>query len=657
MNPTPPPSADTPLAGRSGDATSIRHRICLFGGMLILAAAVFMVFYPAAGGPFIFDDALTIVDNPSIRQLSPLFGSGNNPGPLNPSQGTPVSARPLVSLSLAINYHYGGLDPFGYRIVHIVIHLLSAMLLWSIVVTTLRLEHFQGRFDHLAQPLAFATALVWALHPVNTETVVYVTQRTELMMGLFYLATLFFSIRYLIAKRPAARATYLALTTLACCSGMLCKEVMASVPAMVLLYERTFIADSFRRILKRSWPLYVCLALGWLTMLAIYYHGSRTPGGGFGMGMAAHQWWFTQSKVIFLYLKLAVWPWPLVIHYEVPILKSIAEAWPWVSGTALLAACTLWLVWRRSAVGYVAIWFFAVLSPTLLIPLPGETAVERRMYIPLAALVPLLIVGGYVVLERSWRFIAQHQTPHQEPGSAIHRGPAVAFTTATIALVIGFGFLCSRRLVVFQDELVLWQDAKIHQPYNPAVWINLGTQLAKKDQLPEALTHFEEAVRLDPESHKAHYNLASALEVSTRPQDAVKHYRMALKFRPEDAATHYNLARLLEAAGSTQQASKHYRLAIAAHPDFSAAHTNLGLLLLSSGRTQEAIGELEDALRVQEDLANYMNLILAYSQDGRTADATSTVEKALKLARAEGNTPLANRLEKALTQLRAQTEP
>ncbi len=92
---------------------------------------------------------------------------------------------------------------YGYRIVHIVIHLLSAILLWSIVATTLRLEHFQGRFDQLAQPLAFAAALVWALHPVNTESVVYVTQRTELMMGMFYLATLFFSIRYLIAKRPA----------------------------------------------------------------------------------------------------------------------------------------------------------------------------------------------------------------------------------------------------------------------------------------------------------------------------------------------------------------------------------------------------------------------------------------------------------------------
>ncbi len=655
MNRTPLTSADTPPAGRSDRASSFGQRIFFVGGMLILGVTVCWVYYPAAAGPFIFDDALTIVDNPSIRQLWPLLGSGDSPGPLKPSQGTPVSARPLVSLSFAINYHYGGLDPYGYRVVNIIFHLCSALLLWAIVATTLRLEHFQGRFDHLAQPLAFAASLVWALHPVNTESVVYVTQRTELMMGMFYLATIFLSIRYFIAVRPTARVTCLVLAALACSAGMLCKEVMASAPAMVLLFELTFITGSLRRTLSRSWPLYVGLALGWLTMLAIYYYGARTPGGGFNMGLAAHQWWLTQTKVIFLYLKLALWPWPLVIHYEVPIMKSLAEAWPWVLGTLLLAISSLWLLGRRSAVGYVGICFLAVLSPTLLIPLPGETVAERRMYVPLAALVPLCIVGGYVALERLWRFSRQRTTLDKQTTPVIRRGPVVAFAAATIALVVGFGFLSSRRLVVFQDELVLWQDAKRHQPHNPRVWINLGTQFANRDQLPEAITHFQEAVRLDPGSHKAHYNLARALEDSQRPHDAMIHYRVASTLRPKDAATHYNLARLLEAASSPQQAIKHYRLAIDAHPDFSAAHTNLGLLLLDFGRTQEAIEAFEDAVRLQEDLPNYMNLILGYSQEGRIADATLTVEKALALARAEGNTRLANRLEVALKQLRAQS--
>ena len=197
------------------------------------------------------------------------------------------------------------------------------MLLWAIVARTLRLDYFQGRFDRVAEPLSFAAALVWALHPVNTESVVYVTQRTELMMGMFYLATLYLQHSLLDRRsRPAARATCLVLATLACLSGMLCKEMMASAPAMVLLFERTFVTGSFRRALDRSWPLYVGLALAWVPVLALNYYGPRTPAAGFGMGVAAHEWWFTQAKVLFLYLKLAVWPWPLVIHYEIPYLED-----------------------------------------------------------------------------------------------------------------------------------------------------------------------------------------------------------------------------------------------------------------------------------------------------------------------------------------------
>ena len=176
-------------------SSAARHRRTALGA-LVLGVAVVAVYYPAADGPFVFDDAGTIVDNPSIRQLWPLVGSDESPGPFAAPATTAVHGRPLVNLSLAVNYKFGGLDPFGYRIVNIVVHLLSAILLWSIVARTLSLDYFQGRFDRVAGPLAFVAALVWALHPLNTESVVYVTQRTELTMGMFYLATLYIALRY-----------------------------------------------------------------------------------------------------------------------------------------------------------------------------------------------------------------------------------------------------------------------------------------------------------------------------------------------------------------------------------------------------------------------------------------------------------------------------
>jgi tetratricopeptide (TPR) repeat protein len=639
--------AETANARPTGAASGMARKAVLAAGMLVLGAAVCLVYCPATRGPFVFDDAGTIVDNLSIRQLWPLVGSGKSAGPLNPPKATPVDGRPLVNLSFAVNYYFGGLDPFGYRVIHIVVHFLSAMLLWAIVARTLRLDCFRGKFNRVAEPLAFAGALVWALHPVNTESVVYVTQRTELMMGMFYLATLYCSICYWAAGGTAARTACLVLATLACLSGMFCKEVMVSAPVMVLLFERTFVAGSLRRALSRSWPLYVGLALGWVHLLALYYHGPRTPGAGFGQGVAAHVWWFTQAKVLFLYLKLAVWPWPLVIHYEIPYLETVAEAWPWLLATGLLAIGTVVLLWRRSAVGFVAVWIVAILSPTLVVPLVGETAAERRMYVPLAAMMPLLLVGGYVVIRRAWRSVTRREGRESD-----RSGPIAIFSVVTIALAIGFGYVGSNRLVAYQDELGLWEDAVGHQPDDPLVHFNLGTLLAEAGQTPDAIRHFEEAVRLDPDSHRAHYNLARALEGSARPEDAIEHYRTTLRLRPDYAASRYNLARLLEDAGHTLQAIEHYRQVIAVQPDFSAAHTNLAILLLTTGETHEAVQHLEAALRLHEDLTNYMNLVLVYSQLNRGAEAVPLAEKALGLARSEGETSLAQELEAALTTFR-----
>ncbi|HRX78911.1 MAG TPA: tetratricopeptide repeat protein [Pirellulaceae bacterium] len=639
-----------PTAAQSIDVVSnISHSVFLFVGILILGAAVCLVYFPATRGPFVFDDSGSIVNNLSIRQLWPLVGNDENPGPLNPPKATPVDGRPLVNMSFAVNYHFGEFDPFGYRVVHIVVHLLSAMLLWAIVARTLRLEYFQAQFDRVADPLSFAAAIVWALHPVNTECVVYVTQRTELLMGMFYLATLYCSLRYWYAAHAIGRTTWLLLAIVACFSGMLCKEMMVSAPVMVLLYDRTFVSGSLPRALTRSWRLYVGLALAWVYVLVLYSHGLRTPGAGFGQGVAAHVWWFTQAKVLFLYLKLAVWPWPLVIHYEIPYLKTAAEAWPWLLATGLLAIGTLVLLWRRSPLGFVAIWFVAVLSPTLVIPLVGETAVERRMYVPLAALVPLLVVGGYVLLRQAWRSIKP-----REGLESIRSGPVAVFCIVTIALAITFGYVSSHRLVAYQDELGLWQDALLYQPHDPLVQFNVGTILADAGRLSEAIPHFEQSVRLDPRSYRAHYNLARSLEASARPQEAIEHYRAALQLRTDDAVSHYNLARLLEDKGQLSEAAEHYRKTIAVQPDFSAAHTNLAILLVTDGHIQEAIKHFELALQSQEDLDNYMNVVMIYSQLNRGAKVIPVAEKALILARSQGETSLTKELETILAYFRRQ---
>jgi tetratricopeptide (TPR) repeat protein len=139
-----------------------------------------------------------------------------------------------------------------------------------------------------------------------------------------------------------------------------------------------------------------------------------------------------------------------------------------------------------------------------------------------------------------------------------------------------------------------------------------------------------------------------------RPEAAIAHYRIALRLRTDDAACCYNLARLLEDTGHPLQAADHYQQAIAMQPDFSAAHTNLAILLLTFGQTQEAIEHFETALRIDEDLAGYMNLVMIYSQLNRAAELIPVAEKALDLARSQGETSLAKELETILAYFRRQ---
>src|SRR3990172_12925973 len=168
----------------------------------LVAGAVWAVYGRALDAPFIFDDTTSVLQNRSIEKLWPLWGDAEHPGPLNPAPHMAVSARPVVNLSLALNYHFGQFNPRGYHLFNVAVHMLSAVLLGAIVNRTLRLPYFAGRFDRAAGPLALAVALVWAVHPLVTEAVVYITQRTELMMACFYLATLYGSLRYWDAAPP-----------------------------------------------------------------------------------------------------------------------------------------------------------------------------------------------------------------------------------------------------------------------------------------------------------------------------------------------------------------------------------------------------------------------------------------------------------------------
>ena len=336
-----------------------------------------------------------IVENPTIRQLWPL-----SKALCPPNHGEPVTGRPLLNLSLAVNYAISKLDVWSYHATNLAIHLLGSLLLFGILRRTFLLPAMRERWGAAATPLAFVIALFWAIHPLQTESVTYISQRAESLVGLFYLLTLYCFIRGVDSAR--ADGSGIRGAALACLLGMASKEVMVSAPLIVLLYDRTFLAGSFREAWRRRGRFYVALAgtwllLGWLVISA----GGRGGTAGFGVGIS---WWAylcTQFGAIVHYLRLCVWPHPLLLDYGTGTAHGVWEILPYAIVLGLLGAATVAALWRWPKVGFLGAWFFAILAPTSsVVPVATQTVAEHRMYLPLAAVLTGLVVGGYLVGQR-----------------------------------------------------------------------------------------------------------------------------------------------------------------------------------------------------------------------------------------------------------------
>jgi Flp pilus assembly protein TadD len=628
---------------------------------ILLALFVGIIYGPSFHVPFIFDDKVAIGENRSIVSLSPLVGSAEHPSPLNPPPDLPTSGRPLVNLSLAMNYRVGGLNPFGYHMVNALIHFASAMLVWAIVRRTLRLPYFQARFEAAAGWFALLVSVLWALHPLQTEAVIYTTQRTELMMALFYLATLYCSLRYWatfplpyretpgegsckvrptralspdpLPKGEGSKGLWLTLAILACLAGMASKEVMFSAPLVVLLFERTFITGSIKESLRRSWPLYCGLAASWIVLLSVSTGSPHGKSAGFGLGINAYDWWLVQSKVFWMYWKLVLWPWPLLLHYEVPYFDSFAEAWMYVVPLLLVGIAVLVLLWRNHPLGFLGAWIFAILSPTLAIPIPLETAAERRMYL---ALLPF-IAAVVVLIDQMAESLMRSRPDVRANIVGLGKDKRTVIVCGLLLAAL-FGVASRKRLRAYDDEGVLWREVLQAYPEDSMAHNNLGTYLLDHNELAEAISHLQLAVRFQPDYPIARNNLGLALVRADRSAEAVPHFEHAVGLRPEFGAAHNNLGQALTSLGRLSAAERELHTALALQPDEPAVLNNLGMMLATEGKVPEAIDYFNRALQLKPDNVDaHNNLGVIYIRSGKTAEALAEFRLAHSLKPDDAN--------------------
>jgi protein O-mannosyl-transferase len=568
---------------------------------VVLVVAGALAYATSLSGPFVADDQSAIVTNAQIRTLTPLAV------PLSPPRDTPVAGRPLVNLSLAVNYAAGGLDVTGYHVTNVMLHLLVALALFGVVRRTLLVGGSQGgsedpqlRTKH-ADGLALASALVWVLHPLNTEVVATVAQRSESMMALCYLTTLYCALR--AWAQPHGWGWQLAAVA-ACAAGMASKESMVTAPLMVLVYDRVFLYPTLGAALRERRVLYIGLAATWVVLAALMLGEPRTSVG-FATGVSAWTYFLNQLPVIARYLWLTVWPRPLVGDYGLS--RDLAPTDVIVPGLLVVAlgVVTLLASWRYRRLGFLGIWFFVTLAPTSsVVPIAAAVGAERRMYLPLMALAVLAVVGMYRLLARRV--------------AADSRVPAAVLTVVCLLLAAGTVV----RTLEYRSARSLAQTNVDRYPHGRAR-LALASELVAVNEHSAALALLQEAVKDYPQAHLA---LAREMSTSGRLADAVKEAGEFIRLLPGHAdvpAARELMGRALALQGLYEPAVEEFNLLAYARPNDPAPYVSIGDARLRQRRVDEAIASYQSALRLRPGDPDILGQLgLALSAAGRRADAS-----------------------------------
>jgi len=542
----------------------------------ILCAVILVVFggliyANSLGGPFVLDDKPKIEENPDIRHVWPPDGwlwSGH---------------RPVAYLSFAINYSLHGLDVWGYHVVNVLIHLAAALVLFDIVRRTLRFGDLKQRYVERADWIALGVALIWMAHPLQTQAVDYLIQRMESLMGLFFLLTLWGFVVAQQSRRPLAGYC---VSVIACALGMATKEVTVTAPVLVLTFDRVYVATDWWSIFKARKGYYLALFGTWAVLAALMLNRSATE----NQPVVAEnpvtplEYALTQPEVICHYLKLSALPVGLCLDPWWPVADTPLRIVPYALIILGLLGLTFWALYRYPKWGYLGWWFFLILSPTSTIVPIKDLLFEHRMYLSLAALATLFVVGGYEIVRRRGRL---------KPDAWL-----LAIVPA-VALVLGV--LTFLRNQDYQTALAVWADVVEKAPHNPRARLNYGLALDLDGRLSDALKSYQAALEIDPDYEQASEVYLNIGVIHQQLQDfpaAAENYQKALDHDPSNAKALTNYGIILIMSGKAEQALPYFEKAVELMPDSAEFQTNLGQAYKTLGQRQKAISHFRRALRL-----------------------------------------------------------
>lgn len=536
-----------------------RDRSKLYAFVLVVATCI--AFANSFSGVLLFDDVPDIVLNPALRQLWPPTGDWWA------VPGCGLTGRPVVAFTFALNYAMSELATWSYHATNLAIHVAAALCLFGAVRALGRLPRANGPLREHGDLLAFGTALLWAVHPLQASAVTLVIQRCESLMGLCFLAGLWAALASLRRERAFG---LVALSTLFAALGAGAKESIAMLPIVVFALDWAFASGAASAAWRAHRTLYLSLALVFPLVAASVAFGGihRVTAEGLVERVTWTVWLQAQGPAIVEYLRLVFWPTPILIDYGWPIPSSLAEWLPHAAFVGVLVLATLRACWRAPRLGVIAASFFLLLAPaSSLVPIPMELYALHRMYLPLASLTGLF---AFVLI----RFADARLAP----------------TLATLVLFAGASaWMTQRANANFADEERMWRVTLEHQPENDRAWAHLGDALEKRQRIEDARAAYQRAVELHPEWPLWYNNLARFEAQLGRLDDAIAHWRRAVELLPNATLERDNLAKALLMRGDAAGALEHLDVLVAAVPESGVFHLARGRALVRLGRASEAL--------------------------------------------------------------------
>ncbi len=642
---------------------SIKKTILILSLFAILG---FLIYSNTLEAPFVFDDVIDIQRNHNIRltefSLGQILKAGFN---------SYSSSRPVSYISLGLNYYFHQFNVAGYHVVNIIIHILSGILLYFFINTTLNITGYGIRdvryaikqstdnenqnasgIDHPASSIqssnpsliAFFAALLWLVNPVHTQSITYITQRMNSMAAMFCVLSMFLYAKGRIALKPRlehvqseevvkskrqsskdARQTSIRYHLLwfagSALAGMLalgCKQIAGTLPFFIFIYEWYFFQNLSKDWIKQRFK-YVYGVLIVFGLISFIYLGSDPWRKILSITDFANKEFtfserlLTEFRVVIYYLGLLFYPHPsrLMVDYDYPLSHSLIDPITTLlslSAIIGLIGLAIYIAKRERLISFCILWFFGNLMIESSI-IPVAIIFEHRTYLP-----SMLVFLAIVML--AFRYIRQK-----------------LFVTGILCVtIIVFSIWTYQRNEVWKDSISLWSDnvEKVENKARPR--INLASAFFQKGELEDALFQYSEALRIKPEYADAHYGMGLVLFAQEKIDEAIRQYLKALKIRPRYSLAHYNIGNALAKKGDLDEARIHYLEALRTKPNHAESHYGLGIVLFDMGRINEAIGHFYEALRLNPDYAEpHNNIGIILKAQGRLDEAIDHFFEAIRI--------------------------